>query len=241
MGVGAPLPVRHTYAPIRWFFISSLTLVILKVCADLLAYPAVITTAGGLALTYLLLFALALLIYSWFALVRTRDAASPRIALQQGTVWGLLCGGAWMIELSVANLNPLAPQLGWLFRLIYASATGLGFLLPGLAGMLVAWRSKQLHSGIEAGLLCGMLGGLVIFLTYTTLSVLLLHVGQQDPQIVQEFQRSGLTDLSTYIVGDYLAAMVAHLWIGLLTGVGFGALGSVIGIGLGRVWCGEKA
>jgi len=48
---------------------------------------------------------------------------------------------------------------------------------------------------------------------------------------VREFQRSGIPNLPTYIVGDYLAAMIAHLWIGLLTGVGFGLLGSGLGIG----------
>ncbi len=70
-----------------------------------------------------------------------------------------------------------------------------------------------------------------MFLSYSALSVLLLQVGQHDPQIVREFQRSGITNLPTYIVGDYLAAMIAHLWIGLLTGVGFGMLGSGLGIG----------
>jgi hypothetical protein len=231
MPIGMPLLVHPLSASIRWFFCISLTLVVLKVGADLLAFPGVVSAADAQALIYLGLFALALLLYAGFALVWVRDAASQAIALQQGTVWGCLCGAAWMIELSVANLGWMVPQLSWLFGLLYAGSASLGFLLPGVAGLWAAWRARQLRAGIEAGLLCGMLAGLVLFLTYSALSTLLLQVGQQDPQIVREFQRSGWTDLPTYIVGDYLAAMVAHLWIGLLSGVGFGVLGSSLGIG----------
>src|SRR4051794_22862037 len=96
---------QHAYAPIRWFFRVSLLMLTLNVGATILTDPAVVTTAGTQALVYLVLFILAILIYSWVALVRTR-AATPaeRIAVQQGTFWGLLCGGAWIIELLVANL-----------------------------------------------------------------------------------------------------------------------------------------
>jgi hypothetical protein len=231
MPIGMPLLVHPLSASIRWFFCISLTMVVLKVGADLLAFPGVVSAAGPQALIYLGLFAVALLLYAGFALVWVRDAAAQAIALQQGTVWGCVCGAAWMIELGVANLGWMVPQLGWLFGLLYVGSASLGFLLPGVAGLWAAWQARQLRAGIKAGLLCGMLAGLVMFLTYSALSVLLLQVGQQDPQTVREFQHSGLTDLPTYIVGDYLAAMVAHLWIGLLTGVGFGVLGSGLGIG----------
>jgi len=231
MPMGMPLLVHPLAATIRWFFGLSLIMVVLKVGADLLAFPGVVSAAGVPALIYLGLFAVALFLYAGFALVWVRDAAAQTITLQQGTVWGCVCGAAWIIELSVANLGWLVPHLGGLFGLLYTGSASLGFVLPGVAGLWAAWQARQLRAGIEAGLLCGMLASLVLFLTYSALSVLLLQVGQHDPQIVREFQRSGLTDLSTYIVGDYLAAMIAHLWMGLLTGVGFGALGSSLGLG----------
>jgi hypothetical protein len=230
-----PLSVHPLSAPIRWFFGISLTILVLKVSADLLAFPDIVSAAGTQALIYLGLFVVALLLYAGFALVWVRDTAAEAIALQQGTGWGCVCGAAWMIELSVANLGWMVPQLGWLFSLLYAGSTSLGFLLPAVAGVRAAWQARQLRSGIEAGALCGMFAGLVMFLTYSALSVLLLQVGQHDPQIVREFHRSRLTDLPTYIVGDYLAAMVAHLWIGVLTGVGVGALGSSVGIGFAHI------
>ncbi|HEV2662522.1 MAG TPA: hypothetical protein VGU68_18100, partial [Ktedonobacteraceae bacterium] len=94
---------------IRWFFIVGLLLVGLWTSFDLITHPAVVATAGQQAPVYFLLFVFAIVIYSWFALFRTRSvAAEARIALQWGISWGLLCGGVWIIELLVANL--LGPQ-----------------------------------------------------------------------------------------------------------------------------------
>jgi len=219
---------RQEHILVRWFFGVSLLLVILDVGAALVQYPLVVSTAGGLALVYLTLFVVATLVYGWFTLFRAR-AATPeaQIALEQGTRWGLICGGAWSVELVVANLT--GPQLGWLNLVLYYGSALTGYLLPGLAGFLAAQCARRLGVGLRAGLLCGMFGGIMIFLASMALSALLLAAGQHDPLTIHEFQRSGLPDLETYIVGDYLAGMIAHLWIGLLTGLVFGAVGGVLG------------
>jgi len=159
---------------------------------------------------------------------RTQTAAEGRhIALHQGTFWGLVCGGAWSLELILANLDLVGSRIT--FLVLYYGSTQVAFLLPGLAGIMAACRAKRISRGIEAGLLCGMFGALTIFLTYIALSSLLLQAGQHDPGTIREFQQSGLVDMPTFIVGDYLAAMVAHLWIGLGTGLALGAVGAVIG------------
>ena len=51
----------------------------------------------------------------------------------------------------------------------------------------------------------------------------------RDPQNLHEFQRSGAPDLMTFIVSDMLAGSINHLWLGLLVGVGLGALGGMLG------------
>jgi hypothetical protein len=193
-----------------------------------IAYPAVVTTAGDATLVYVGLFALAILVYGWVVLVRMRAAtAAGRIAVRHGSRWGLLCGGVWTLELIVANL--LGPQPGVLHLLLYYGSTYVAVMLPGLAGILAARRAGRLGAGIEAGLLCGMCGAIGIFLAAITLAPLLLAAGPHDPQTLREFQRSGLPDLTIFMVGEYLAAMIAHLWIGLLTGLTLGMLGGAIG------------
>src|SRR5437868_1657526 len=142
------MTMPYDYALLRWFFIGSLLLLILNVGAALIIYPAVVTTAGGQALVYLSLFALAILLYGWVALIRTR-AATPteRIAVWLGTCWGLLCGGAWIVELMVANL--LGPQFGWPYPLLYFGSAASGYLLPGLAALLAAWRAGRIGAGLQ--------------------------------------------------------------------------------------------
>ena len=213
---------------IRWSLISALLLLLLLVTREVISTPTVVTTAGVQALVYLMLFALALLIYGWFALFRTRAATlAEQVALRTGTVWGLLCATSWVIELLVANVGSLG--WGWLHLVLYFGSAVTGYVLPGLAGGLSAWRSGRTASGIEAGLLCGMIGAVAIFLASLFLSALLFQAGQHDQGTLREFAHSGLPDLKTYLVGDYLAAMIAHLWIGLITGFFLGLCGGVVG------------
>ena len=222
------MATARLYPLLRWSLTAVLPLLILTVIIELFSTPTVVTSAQAPGLLYLTLLALALLIYGWFALFRTR-AATPaaQIALRTGTRWGLFCAAAWIIELLVANVV----SLGWepLYLVLYYGSIFAGFLMPGLAGFLAAVRSKHILSGLQAGLLTGMMGALAIFLASFVFSALLLHAGQSDPQTLREFARSGLPDLKTYIVGDYLAGMIAHLWIGLVTGLCLGLLGGLVG------------
>ncbi|MBV9614662.1 MAG: hypothetical protein JO031_04295 [Ktedonobacteraceae bacterium] len=218
----------HPSLLVRWSLLTALLVLLLKVGGELLAYPEVVTTAGTQAPIYLILFGLAILMYGWFALFRTK-ASTPaeRMALRQGVLWGLLCGVVWIIELLVANVGN--PQVEQFSHILYYGTALAGYLLPGLVGLLTAWRTRRITLGLQAGLLCGMFGGLMIFLASFVLSALFLQAGQSDPQTIHEFQRSGLPDITTYMVGDYLGGMIAHLWIGLITGSFLGALGGAIG------------
>jgi hypothetical protein len=213
---------------VRWSLIACMLLLIFKVATELISYPAVVSTAGIQALIYLIPFVLAMLVYSWLILFRTRASTQAQfIALRVGTFWGLFCGAAWVIELLVANV--LVLQWEWLHLVLYDGSALTGYFLPGLASLLAAWRSRRIVAGLQAGLLCGIFGGLAIFLASLVLSPLFLHAGLHDPQTIREFERSGLPDITTYVVGDYLAGMIAHLWIGLVTGFFLGVLGGAVG------------
>lgn len=218
----------HLSTLIRWSLIIALLLLILTVAIEVTSSPTVVTAAGVQAPVYLILFVLALTIYGWFALFRTQATTrTAHVTLQTGTLWGLLCAAAWVAELLVANV--MRPGWGPLSIVLYYSSAFTGFLVPGLASFLAAARTRHLLSGLQAGLLTGMMGALAIFLASFLFSALLLQTGQSDPQTLREFAHSGLPDLKTYIVGDYLAAMIAHLWIGLVTGFFLGLFGGLGG------------
>ncbi len=220
---------RQNYPWIRWLFIASLALLAFYTALTVVRYPALVAADAGQAIFYLGLLVVALSLYAGFAWAQT-GSASAQVSLQHGLGWGFLCGGAWILELLVGNL--IGPQLGQSNLVFYFGSAFVGYLLPGLAAFLAAKQANKIQAGIAAGLWCGMLGSLSIFLVSILLSGLLTTAGQTDPQTLREFQRSGQADLMAYIAGDYLAGMIAHLWIGLTTGLIFGALGGVLGKGV---------
>jgi hypothetical protein len=223
------MSVQHRYALVRWFLLAGVLAVAVKSAADLIGHPKVVTTAGGEALIYLMLFVLALLLYGGFALFHTR-AATPneQSSLRQGALWGLVCGSVWVVEVLVANV--IGPQLGPFNLICYYGSALTAYLLPGLAALLAARQTGQISAGLRAGLLAGMCGSLILFLAAAfPLFSLLGGNSQPDAQTIREFHWSGLPDLQTFLVGDWLAAMIAHLWIGLVTGFFLGGVGGALG------------
>ncbi len=71
--------------------------------------------------------------------------------------------------------------------------------------------------------------GTPIGLAAIALDPLFLGVGQHDPQFIRAFEHSGLPDITTYLVGDTLAGLIVHLWLGLLTGFFLGVVGGALG------------
>ena len=216
-----------------WVLAGALLALLASIGAAIAAHPAVVSAETGPATGYLVVLAAAVLTYGAIILFGLRPAAS---GLREGWWCGLGCGAAWIVELLVANvIRPSAnPPFLWLYSALYFGSSLVALLLPGLAGLLAARRASSLTAGLRAGLLCGMCGGLIIFLGALALSAVLIPAGYRDPQTVQEFQRSGLPDLTTYIVGDYLAGMIMHLWIGLVSGLLFGLIGGLLGQRLSR-------
>jgi hypothetical protein len=213
---------------VRWFIVGSLLLLVSELLIAMIKHPLVITTAGTTGAVYLVLFVSAVLIYGWFALYMMSPATpAERVALGEGTRWGALCGLAWAIEVLVANYPIFRSER--LTFLLYESTALAGFLLPALPGLLATRRTKRIESGLRAGLLCGLLGGLMIFLASLIFSAFIRKAGYNDPQTIAEFQRSGVPDLATYKVGDYLAGLTGHLWIGVITGSVLGVLGGTLG------------
>jgi len=213
--------------------LAGLLLVLGKTGADLIRYPALLTASGGVTIVYLLLFAIALAIYGGCALFGTRPTTpDKRIALRQGTIWGLLCGGVWIFEVLVANVAGL--QLGQLSTVLYFGSVFAGYLLPAVAGLQTARRTGRAAAGLRAGLLSGMLGGLILFLAASAAPAILAGI-QPDAQTLREYQQSGLPDLDTFLAGDFLAGMIAHLWIGIITGLLLGLVGALVGKALARL------
>jgi hypothetical protein len=133
-----------------------------------------------------------------------------------------------VVELWAGNLAQPGPTALAAYRL-----STLGVLVATFAGgLLVGRRAGSAADGAAAGAWSGMLSGLLVCLLAVVAGGLVLSVGQSDPQTMAEFRRSGAPDLATFVAGDWLAAGVNHLWIGLVLGSALGLAGGACGAAL---------
>jgi hypothetical protein len=196
---------------------------------SLVRYPAILPPLAR-AIPYLTLFALTIAAYVVIILRWARPATpGGMLALSWGVRWGLVIGLLWMIEVLAGNLGD---GHAWALIPYYLGEFG-AYGLTLLAGLLGARLTGQVRTGAWVGLWSGIVSGLVTALVLLLVAYTLQGHLQHDPQTLREFQQSGASDLTTYIIGDFLAAMLGHLLlIGLLLGTALGALGGAVGAAL---------
>ena len=140
-------------------------------------------------------------------------------------VWGTLGGAMWSAEIwcgGPAKLShPLEQALGALFVVLALAATVSG-------GVRAALRFRQAGPAWQAGLFSGLISGLFVyvFAVIMTLATLPILASRGDYQA--QFAHSHAPDMATYLVGDILAAVAAHLVINLVVGLAGGGLGVLI-------------
>lgn len=215
----------------RWTLVGALLLVVAIVVVEALRFPGILTPPS-VAIFYLSFFVLTLTAYAVMAFAGTRPTSpAADIAFNQALQWGALVGLLWWIEILEANVWRLPGP--WLV-LLYFGPTIAACIVPGIAAALTAGQAGQFRSAVAAGIWTGMIGGLLTFLGGTAILWIFNASFLHDPQNMQEFLRSyarGLApDLQTFIVGDLLAGLIAHLaLIGIVVSAVIGAIGALIG------------
>ena len=187
------------------------------ITADLVRHPVVLRDAAAPA--YLVLLAAILAGYVAAALLATGRSAPL------GALFGVLVAGLWVVELWAGNLASAGPLTTVAYR-----GSILGTLAATLAGgFLGGVRLGRLADGASVGAWSGMFGGLVVCALAVWAGAFSATVQTADPQALAEFQRSHASDLTTYLVGDWLAAGIGHLVIGLVVGSVLGLMGGAVG------------
>jgi len=185
-----------------------------------LRYPAILRLPGAgvvLAVTVV-----ALLGYAGCGAWALRH---PSAGQRTGLAWGALGAAMWSAEIwagGPAKLSHPAEQV-----------TGLTFLLLAVAatvaaGILAAARVRTARAAWQAGLFGRLVSGIAVYAfgVIMTLSTLPILASRTDYQV--QFAHSRAPDIATYLVGDILAAVSAHLIINLFLGLIGGGLGALI-------------
>jgi hypothetical protein len=152
----------------------------------------------------------------------------PSAGQRTGLAWGTLAAAMWATEVwagGPAKLSYSAEQV-----------TGLTFLLLAVAatvvaGILAAARIRTARAAWQAGLFSGLVSGVALYAfgVIMTLSTLPILASRSDYRA--QFAHSHAPDIATYLVGDVLAAVTAHLIINLFLGLASGGLGALIARG----------
>lgn len=185
-----------------------------------LRYPATLRLPG--ADVVLTLTSVALLGYAvcggW---ALRRPSASHRI----GLAWGVFGGAMWSAEIwcgGPAKLSHSAEQATG------ATFTLLALIVTATAGVFAAVRIHQAKAAWQAALFSGLVSGVAVyaFAVIMTLSTLPILGSRSDYQA--QFAHSHAPNMATYLMGDILAAVAAHLIITLAVGLVGGGLGALI-------------
>jgi hypothetical protein len=94
-------------------------------------------------------------------------------------------------------------------------------------GVVAALRTGRADAAWRAGLFSGLASGVIVyaFAVIMTLSTLPVLGSRSDYQA--QFAHSHALNMPTFLVGDILAAVAAHLLINLLLGLAGGGIGAV--------------
>ncbi len=220
---------RYDFAPLRITLLGGLALGIVCVGIAVVQYPA--------STQQEVLYALALVLLVACGVVVVRGTWSATLAgataLRLGTLFGLLIGACWVVELYAANLA--GTSAGWVLPVYRGSTFMAGVVFPLAAGIVAAARTERSGTGAAVGFWSGLIGGLITFLALMGMTYVFMSNFQQDPQNVRSYLESGERTLSAFIVGDSLFASCSHLLlIGMLWGSVLGAVGGAIGLSLAR-------
>jgi hypothetical protein len=147
-----------------------------------------------------------------------------------GALFGLAAAAAWSIEIwagGPADFGRTAEKaVGATFAL-------LAVALTVAAGIVAGLRIRRPGAAAQAGLFAGLVSGATLFGVAVVMTLASLGTLAARDDYRQQFatSRSHLPDIATFLVGDIIAAVIAHLFINVVLGMlgaGLGALAAKV-------------
>jgi hypothetical protein len=194
-------------------------LMLLGVAAVIVAtsYTALAHPAAASDPTHLFSVILAVTLAGYVGLAFTQPGRSGP-ALRYGGGAALLSAVVWLVPFLTDSTGGYAMLAGTV--LVLATAT------------VAAARTRSVGAGTQTGLWAGLVGGLLLFIIGVPATLYAGHHAVVGPATLADFRRSGLPDLTSYLISDNLGGLVMMLLLlplwSLLLGMLGGALGSAV-------------
>jgi hypothetical protein len=195
-------------------------------------YPSVISASRQGLLTAGLPLA-GLLVYAALALAGTvpTDATGAH-ARKLGLIFGLAIGLGWAVEVVLTNLVFLDANSNNTMATVTYLVLVILYLAAGVAG---AATTARFRGGLVAGLWSGLISAPLAVAAGLIVNLVFMQNLAQHPLLLQDFVRSGMTNLPAFLLQDTLGGCFIHLTLlGPLLGALFGALGALAGLAFAR-------
>lgn len=141
-----------------------------------------------------------------------------------GALIGLAAATSWSVEIwagGPANLNRAAESaVGGTFALLAVAITVS-------AGVVAGARYRDPGAALRCGLIAGLISGMAVFCFAVVMTLTNLGVLSTREDYQRQFATSHASNMATFLVGDILAAVIAHLMINLTLGLIGGGLGAL--------------
>jgi hypothetical protein len=144
---------------------------------------------------------------------------TPRavLARRYGLLGGLPVGAAWIVA-----IFPTAPLKQWVLAPLLIAMLG-----PASVAALTRRSTGDAKAATAAAMWCGLVGGLVVFVTWVS-ATYLLQGRPLDPQLIRDFHASGAPNLTAYAVSDNVGTAVGMLAITPIIALAAGSLAARI-------------
>lgn len=215
---------------------AALALSLLCLAIILLRYPG-IGSARVAHIESVLVSSFFILAVAAFIAWRMRVATSQETAdARTGIILGLVCGGAWILEISFNNF--VDPVISTAHARFFVDNTvwALIYLITLVVSFLRTVRSGKIASAMRVGLWSGLSSGLLACVMGLLLVVVWMPYLLRDPLNIGEYAARGgaeqSSDMATYFAYETIFGAVGHL---VLLGIGFGVALGILGGLLARL------
>jgi len=194
---------------------------------SLLNYPSLLRPES----IFTVIFCVGLLfIYSCLGIgLPVRANSTAMIGLRQGTTFGLIIGGVFIVDISVEYFVNLGNQASTLSTLGFMA---LIFLLFAVASATGTQRTGRMYVGILASLWSAMLGSIIA--VFFGLAVNFLFLQRLEQILASDYATSHIQNIQTFTFWNTLDSASSHLLEAPVLAIIFGTLGSLIVRGLKR-------
>jgi hypothetical protein len=214
---------------LRQIFLAAVIVIGIFIGYGTTRFPRIGREAGILSL---LIPVAMLLIYSVIAIWITHQPTQLRSrVLKFGTLFGLLIGTIFILDMSVENFVELDQQAMTVSTLGFMLLIFLVFACAGWNGTMEA---NQLPFGILTSVWSAMIGVVIALLFGFLINFLFTQRLELNLQFSGEFIRSGSHDLETFTFWNTLDSASSHLLEAPILAIVFGMVGSLASLGLNR-------